>query len=311
MTTTDEPTAVVPAQATAPVAEQGGYTPTGLAVEAARSLADPRPPAQPGQVFGEIKQLRLPMGRAATLAAEMERGRTEARKRRDAIAAGEMPPTVADGSVAEQVEAAQREARESALDACLPLNREDALRGFAGLDDDQHADGLAAWLADRNARTLILAGRTGSGKTQAAYATAVEAATRCGAAMIGRNGVVRTRHLLVRSWAVTRYLAELRPDGSPDPGWLTRHKARTAELLILDDLGAETDKETTEFIRRELVQLLDDRAEARLRTIITTNLPSKQISERFGHRFYSRLVQDAAALQFLGHDRRNLRQLEW
>lgn len=282
------------------VAQSATYVP---AAEASRPPADPRPPARAGDVLKQIKEIRFPARLQQRLAEQVEAGRTAARS-----GTGRQVET---DDAAEQVELTQAGARRSALDACLPLNREAALRGFDGLDQDQHPDKLRAWLADPRARTLIMAGRTGSGKTQAAYTLAVEAAQGCGAAMIGRNGAVRTRPLLVRAWAITRYLAELRPDGSPDPGWLTRHKARTAELLILDDLGAETDGVTREFVRTELVQLLDDRSEARLRTIITTNLSSKAIEERFGQRFYSRLVEDAAALTFLGPDRRNLRKLEW
>lgn len=291
---TEEPTIT-----TAPAPPEA-FTPSAL-----RPGHADQEPAPIGGLMGVIPQLRFPPAHLRErLADETEAGRRAAKE------AGAPVDAAEDVPASEIVLRQQREIRAKALRDCLPLNREDAHRGLACLEGDQHAEELAAWLADPLARTLILAGRTGSGKTQAAYAVAAEACHR-GAAMIGRGGAVATRELLVRAWTVNGYLAELRPDGSPDPVWQIRDRARTAELLILDDLGAETDAETTEFIRRELVELLEWRLERRLRTVVTTNLKSMPLQQRFGDRLMSRLVQDATALQFLGPDRRNLRRLEW
>ncbi len=208
--------------------------------------------------------------------------------------------------------AERRRLRAVALQKALPDGRAAvALRGLACLDADQHPRELAEWLADPNLLTMILAGTTGTGKTMAAYATAAEAAVGRGAAMRSRRGDAEVRQLVVRAWTVNGYLAELRPDGSPEPVWRIRDLSRMAELLILDDLGAETDAETTEFVRRELVELLEYRLEQRLRTIITTNLRSGMIEDRFGPRLMSRLVDRATALRFVGDDRRNLRKLTW
>jgi hypothetical protein len=255
--------------------------------------------------FAELLRV-VPPHLREEVAAAAEAGRLAAQR-------GE-PSTITDEDIpgSEVADARQREVRQQALQACLPPNRAAAHTGLAGLDPrHQHPAALGRWLKDPQARTLVLAGGTGGGKTQAAYAVAAEAANVGAARTHPRTGKVTLRPLVVRAWTVNGYLAELRPDGSPDPVWHTRHRARTAELLILDDLGAETDAETTEFIRRELVELMEHRLERHLRTVFTTNLPSDQIVKRFGDRLFSRMCEQATALRFLGADRRNIHQLSW
>lgn len=224
----------------------------------------------------------------------------------------EDPKAVAEAAT-EQILAERQRLRAAALHDAVPDGRAAAaLRGLACLEPaDQHPDDLAQWLADPDQLTLILAGKTGAGKTMAAYAVAAEAAVVSGAAMRNRRDVAQVRQLVVRAWTVNGYLAELRPDGSPEPVWQIRDRARWAELLILDDLGAETDGETKEFVRKELVELLSYRLDQRYRTVFTTNLRSPQVGELFGPRLMSRLADRSTALAFVGEDRRNLRKLSW
>lgn len=253
---------------------------------------------------------RMPARLRRRLEAELAAGRAAAQAGQVDHSAGEVP-------AADEVLHRQWEARQAAFEAALPAAREDARTGVASLAADQHADALREWLADPEALTLVLSGRTGSGKTQAAYAVAAEAC-HVGAATRDRKGVVRFRELLVRAWTVNGYVAELRPNGAEEPEWKIRDRARTAELLILDDLGAETDTTTTEHVRRELVELIDYRLEHRLRTVITTNLSSKAtgpnrpgVTEMYGERFLSRLAERATGLMFLGQDRRRVNPLGW
>jgi len=244
-----------------------------------------------------------------------------ARQAREAGLPAPVTGTDDDVPASELVLRHQSAMRERALQACLPDDRVAADVGLASLDTDQHPDAIAAWLADPDARTAIFAGKTGSGKTQAAYATAAEAARR-GAATRLRSGEVVTKQLLVRSWTMHGYLAELRPEGSKHPVWEIRDRARTAELLILDDLGAEMDIEAREFVRRELLELIEYRLNARLRTIVTTNLRARDVERRdgtrvagletmLGDRLFSRLQDRATAFTFLGPDRRQLTGLDW
>lgn len=253
-----------------------------------------------GDMMGALP-FRVPATVAAVAAeARMAKARGEAPARDD----DEVP-------VSELVARQQAMVRRDALLKCLPDNRMNCLDGLSCLEPDQHAAELEEWVNDPDARTIILAGRTGSGKTQGAYAVAAHAA-RYGAAMIDRNtGTPKTRSLIVRAWEVNNYLAELRPEGSKDPIWAVRDRARTAELLILDDLAAELDEVATPHMRKEVADLLGWRLERNLRTVFTTNHSAKVVEERLGDRLWSRIQEKATALKFLGADRRALRPLTW
>lgn len=229
------------------------------------------------------------------------------------LAGAPVPPTPAtDGvPVAEEVARQQAMIRRDCLMKLLPPMREDCKAGLTVLDDDQFPNEIQAWLNDPHSRTLILAGGTGNGKTQAAYATAAQAA-RFGAMMWDSETRQELRRpLIVRGWSVNNYLRALLPDGSPDPVWKIRHSAVWAELLILDDLGAELDATAREWMRKEIADLLDDRLERNLRTIFTTNLASDVVEDRLGDRLWSRIQQHSTCLEFTGPDRRAIKKLSW
>lgn len=231
----------------------------------------------------------------------------------EAVRRGEPRMLDEDVPPSELIERRQEEIRAAALRACVPSGRvARAWRGLACLDPaDQCPVELRRWLDDPDALTLIMAGTTGSGKTDAAYALAVEAASLTGAATRNRRGDAVARKLLVRAWTYNGYLMELRPDGSPDPVWTIRDRARTAELLILDDLGAEVDGQASQHARTEMGELLSYRVDRRLRTIVTTNLRGGALKAAIGAPALSRLKQDATIVKFLGPDRRNLNDLDW
>jgi hypothetical protein len=207
----------------------------------------------------------------------------------------------------------QAETRQKALLSCIPPARTDLLqKGLRALDAaDQHPDEILAWLNDPDARTLILAGPTGNGKTEAGYAAQVHAAT-VGAAMTDRRGRVSTRSLLCRAVDVNSYLAALRPDGGADPAWTLRDRVYTCDLLLGDDLGAELDNEEMKaFVRDELARLQTWRLEHNLRTIWTTNRRGHELRTMVGGRMWSRMHERSVAITFTGPDRRKLSKLDW
>ena len=84
------------------------------------------------------------------------------------------------------------------------------------------------------------------------------------------------------------------------------HYWLNAELVILDDMGAE---KTTEFVEAELYRLLDHRYNNGLKTIITSNIPFDQIPAIYRHngeRIKSRLTSMCAVLKLQGDDQRRL-----
>lgn len=162
------------------------------------------------------------------------------------------------------------------------------------LDARQYPQRIAAWLADPEARTLVLVGGTGTGKTKAAIAAGYAAA--------GQG--VHTRFI-----SQLDYLLALRPGGTDHPGDF-RERYMGTGLLILDDLGAETE-DATQFVRQEIVALLDSRLRQDRRQIITTNLMPDVLADAFGDRTVSRLRDRAVVLPIEGDDRRNLARAPW
>lgn len=71
-------------------------------------------------------------------------------------------------------------------------------------------------------------------------------------------------------------------------------------ILVLDDIGIRT---PTDAFMDFLYSIVDERLTSQAATIITTNLNSKQMREKFGDAFVSR-VASGIVLKFEGNDRR-------
>lgn len=135
--------------------------------------------------------------------------------------------------------------------------------------------------------SLLLLGPTGTGKTFQAYG-AIRALSMSG---VGVSWMVVT---------AADFYASLRPRPGVDSESEFR-KVADIDLLVLDDLGAAKDSEWNEEIN---YRLINHRYEQELPTIITTNVPPRQLSEKLGERVTSRLIEMCARVVLRGPDRR-------
>lgn len=142
-----------------------------------------------------------------------------------------------------------------------------------GFDNFKGNDKLVATIREfaEQGKSMLLTGRTGCGKTHLAIAAA--------------------RHLSRPAIFVTvpELLLEIRAsfNGEDSESRLIRRYAR-AELLVLDDLGAE---KTTEYSIQTLYTIISRRNREEAQTIVTTNLDLAQIADSLGDRIASRLAE--------------------
>lgn len=145
--------------------------------------------------------------------------------------------------------------------------------------------------------SLLLWGPTGTGKTRLAYG-AIRALTAAGCGVAWE--AVFTANLY----------AEMRPRPGVDPEWMLRRYMR-APVLLLDDLGLPKHTPWNEELTG---RLLNYRAERRLPTIVTTNLPPVRtpgmaphrevLRDKVGDRVLSRLSGMCVLVELDGPDRR-------
>lgn len=139
----------------------------------------------------------------------------------------------------------------------------------------------------RTGPSLLLVGPTGVGKTHEALG-AVRA--------IAVSGV----RCMWRIATAADIYAEMRPRPRVDSEEVFMRYAG-AQLLVVDDLGAAKGSEWTEEVNYRLV---DHRYRHRLPTLITTNVPGKELGAALGERVASRLTEMAARVVMKGDDRR-------
>lgn len=165
---------------------------------------------------------------------------------------------------------------------------------YSDLDNDRRGQLLRTWL-DSKAVNLVLAGRLGTGKTHAAYAIRNEAAIR------GISTAAVT--------APELYAAVL-PANHPEQQQRNHslvNAAHRVELLIIDDLGAES---ASDFFCAQLHDLVDRRYRARRRTIVTTNAEGSRqdvitaLSGRYREPVVDRLLDRSGIITFDGASRR-------
>lgn len=153
----------------------------------------------------------------------------------------------------------------------------------ASMDDlaEPLASTLRGWAQAEAGPNLALLGPVGTGKTHAACA-AVRPLVERGASLA--------------FWPVVRLLDQLRPGREPDP----YEGAVEADVLVLDDLGAER---ATEWTAERLYAIVNDRWLAEKPTVVTANLSPPQLSQA-DERLASRLLGGATIARLAGRDRR-------
>lgn len=214
---------------------------------------------------------------------------------RAALAGRSFPPVDPDGAFPGDDPAAAVEAA-TAQAAARHLERMPArFRGasLAGLDGGQHPAVLAAWVAHPDARTLLLAGPPGVGKSFTAAAVANELA-------VAWWRTVGVRGTPVLWWSVAGLLDALRPSSaSHEEVW---DRAKSVWVLVLDDLAHVR---PTEWAIERLWLLVNARVESdTARTIVDTNASWTDLAEAWGPGTMDRLREGAVSLVLTGPSRR-------
>lgn len=195
-----------------------------------------------------------------------------------------------------RVQAARRTAK---LFGASHLGEHFKHRTFAAFEvDDDTLDAFEACrtFADTftaGRRGLLLAGGCGCGKTHLA-------------ASIVHALIDRGHHAILMTSA--RILDALKTAfGDTDRTRAIRTELTTADLLVIDDIGAE---HLTDWARSELAALINDRYESSKTTILTTNLTLSALTARLGRRTVSRIAEMTDGIRITAGDRRLRRHTE-
>ena len=122
---------------------------------------------------------------------------------------------------------------------------------------------------------LILTGGAGSGKSHLAAAVL---------------NILLAKGIECRFVSVPALMAQIRRrfEGKGDDEGDPIEPLLTAEVLVLDDAGAE---KSSEWTQERMYELVDTRYRAMRSTILTTNLPPAELEKAIGSRSMDRLLQ--------------------
>lgn len=146
----------------------------------------------------------------------------------------------------------------------------------------------AGQFPDHPCQNLFLYGGTGLGKTFFSGCIAKEVAAK------GCWTVYATAAELFAHWEAVKFG---RDESGERRRWVER--CLRCDLLVLDDLGSEM---TTPFVQSALYQLLDERMNRRLHTVISSNLTMDDVRARYTSQVCSRLEGEYHPLPFFGKD---------
>lgn len=145
---------------------------------------------------------------------------------------------------------------------------------------------------------MILQGQTGTGKTHLAFATVQDIYQRTKYRIKYQNNgqtAYRSIQIVFCSWPLLmeQIKAGFSDDGIKKETDKTISALKTADIAVIDDLGAERD---TEFNFEQIDRLMQIRED--LATIITTNLSYSELREKYDDRTVSRIQAHSALIKF-------------
>lgn len=147
---------------------------------------------------------------------------------------------------------------------------------------------LDNWAYNReNGRGLYLAGDVGTGKTMLAVGIMME--------------LMHKHKVPTLFTTVPDLLDNMRKDIASDEDEEYIGRVKRAEVLIMDDLGAER---LTEWSEERLFVIINHRYRASLPTIYTTNVGPDETANRLGTRCASRINASTDGIAFFGEDQR-------
>jgi len=163
------------------------------------------------------------------------------------------------------------------------------LENYDGREGQRTALQRAQQFVDEPSRDLYLCGGVGAGKTRMACALI--------------NSYVRKQRTgyFMR---VPMVLYQFQPGRDADEVRELERRLFTTSLLVMDDLGAERDQ-ATDFTRRTLLMIYEERCDRGLRTVFTSNKSIQELAEmQDDDRLASRIAGRADVLKINTNDQR-------
>lgn len=152
------------------------------------------------------------------------------------------------------------------------------------------AEGFISNFDENNGENLLFYGTTGLGKTFLCNCIAK--------VLLDKNKIV----IYQTAFTILDILERRRfGKDSSDIGDYQYNLLFDADLLIIDDLGTEV---SNTFTNAEIFNIVNTRLIAGKKTLISTNLTPKEISEIYTDRVFSRILDKFIPLKFYGNDLR-------
>jgi DNA replication protein DnaC len=167
--------------------------------------------------------------------------------------------------------------------------------------DKEAFDAVSHWVSSVNDRLedgmgLYLYGPTGVGKTHLAQAALTK--------VLKDNNIsgvfITADRYLDMIYDEQFHKGEL-PDAYSDPN-LLKYMRRVFDIVVLDGLGSE--RVVTEFAKKQIISLLDNRYEEKLITVITSVVPPQELTRMYGQRLNSLLQDSCFFINVDGKDHR-------